>query len=189
MRTKMASNQRRQGLYSGCPSWTGWNRSWNLGCQTPSAGTAWSPPCSRRWTSRSCLAGYHWLDRRQLGYQEPTPPEERWVIKKLSGFGFTICACTFCNLILISSRAILSSILYLTHLGSPGCWMPNTSRSSLNHAEHLNFIVVLTESGVHQLSYIATLKCLCQQWPSLQKNMMSRNVWFCFFFIKKVNLP
>jgi hypothetical protein len=46
--------------------------------------------------------------------------------------------------------------------------MSNTSRSSFDHTEHFNFVIVLIESGVHQLPSIASLKRLCEQWPSLQ---------------------
>lgn len=170
----MASNQRRQGLCSGCSSWTGWSRSWNLGCRMPSAETAGSRLCSRHWTSRSCLAGCHWLDRHQPGYQEPAPPERRWDKKKICQVLVSWYVHVLSSILYGYITHILSSILYLTHLGSPGCWMPNTSCSSLNHTEQFNFVVVLIESGVHQLSYIATLKGLCQQWPSLEITTMSR---------------
>jgi len=54
--------------------------------------------------------------------------------------------------------------------------MSNTSRSSFNHTEHFNFIIILIKSGVHQLPSIASFKRLCEQWPSLQiTNAVTKN--------------
>lgn len=54
--------------------------------------------------------------------------------------------------------------------------MPNASCSGFDHTEHLDFVVVLVKPGVHQLPGVAGLKCLCEQWPSLQITVLSQKL-------------